>query len=61
MCSEPAIRAPFSGWASGVFRPRRHEARHFGFRDGDFLAPIGGEADVGDGVVGVCWSWAMQS
>ena len=36
----------------GIFGARRHQARHFGLGDGDLLAPEGGKADVGDGVVG---------
>ena len=36
----------------GVFGAGRHQARHFGLGDGDFLAAAVGEADVGDGVIG---------
>ena len=36
----------------GVFAAGRHQARHFGLGDGDFLAPERGEAEVGDGVIG---------
>ena len=36
----------------GIFRPRRHQARHFGLGDGDLLAPERGEAEVGDGGIG---------
>ena len=35
----------------GVFGAGGHQARHFGFGDREFLAAIGGKADVGDGVV----------
>jgi hypothetical protein len=31
-----------------VFGARRHQARHFGLRDGDFLAPPSGQSDIGD-------------
>ena len=48
----------------GVFGAGRHQARHFGLGDRDFLPPEGGKADIGDGVVGgfghgvmnSCWS-----
>ena len=40
MCSEPAMRAPLSGWLAAVFRARRHQARHLGLGDGDLLAAI---------------------
>jgi hypothetical protein len=51
MCSEPAMRAPFSGWAGGVFLADRHQARHFGFGNADFLLAPRGEADVGNEVI----------
>ena len=51
MCSDPAMRAPLSGCVVGVFGAGRHQARHFGLGDGDFLPPEGGKAEVGDGVV----------
>ena len=35
----------------GVFRPRRHQARHFGFRDGDLLSPECGKPNIGDSVI----------
>jgi hypothetical protein len=39
MCSEPAMRAPFSGCSRRRHTPRgSHQARHFGLGDGDFLA-----------------------
>ena len=41
----------------GVFRPRRHQARHFGLGDGDFLPPVSGKADIGDGVVDGFGHW----
>jgi hypothetical protein len=33
MCSEPVMRAPFSGCARAEFLAQRHQARHFGFGD----------------------------
>jgi hypothetical protein len=48
MCSEPVIRAPFSGWRRAEFFAQRHQARHFGFGDGDFGAAKFGQADIGD-------------
>ena len=35
----------------GVFGPRRHQARHFGFRDRDLFSPEGGKPKIGDGVI----------
>jgi hypothetical protein len=43
MCSEPAMRAPFSGLRA-VFLAQRHQARHFGFGDVEFLAAEIGQA-----------------
>ncbi len=37
--------------ALGVFGPGRHQARHLGFGDRNFLAAIVRELDVGDGVI----------
>ena len=51
MCSEPAMRAPLSGWRGGVLLADRHEAGHLGLGDRDFLAAPGGELEVGDVVV----------
>ena len=51
MCSEPVMRAPFSGWACGEFLADRHQAGHFGFGDADFLAAPVGQGQVGDDVV----------
>ena len=51
MCSEPVIRAPLSGLRRAVFLAQRHQARHFGFGDGDLVAAVFGEADVLDDVV----------
>jgi hypothetical protein len=51
MCSEPVMRAPCSGLARSEFRAHRHQARHLGFGDGDFLAPPLGETEVGNHVV----------
>ena len=42
----------FQRLRSCVFGARRHQARHFRFRDRDFLTAIVGELDVGDSVVG---------
>jgi hypothetical protein len=50
MCSEPVMRAPFRGWGS-EFLADRHQARHFGFGDLDFLVAPVGQLDVGDDVV----------
>ena len=36
---------------ASIFLAQRHQAGHFGFGDGDFLAPPVGERDVGDLVV----------
>ena len=52
MCSEPAIRAPLSGCEAAYSARVAIRPGHFGFGDGDFLPPEGGEADIGDGVVG---------
>ncbi len=52
MCREPAIRAPFSGLSLPNSARTRHQARHFGLGDLDFLAAPGGEGDVLDDVVG---------
>ena len=43
---------PFERLGLCVFLARGHQARHLGLGDCDFLAPEGGKADVGDGVVG---------
>ena len=37
--------------AIAIFLLERHQARHFLFRDGNFLMPPIGEADVGDLVI----------
>jgi hypothetical protein len=50
MCSEPAMRAPLSGCRLR-YSADRHQAGHFGFGDGDFLAAPVGERDVGDLIV----------
>src|SRR3546814_5429781 len=34
-----------------IFAAQRHQARHFGFGDVDFLAPESGEADVGNDII----------
>jgi hypothetical protein len=46
MCSEPAMRAPFSGCAFAELLAAGHQARHFGFGDLDFLAAEVGQRDV---------------
>ena len=48
MCSEPVMRAPFSGLRRAEFVAQRHQARHLGLGDLDLLAAEIGEADVGD-------------
>ena len=48
MCSEPVMRAPFSGCSRGVFLAHRHQARHLGLGHLDFLAAPIGETDVFD-------------
>ena len=45
------MRAPLSGWLLGIFGAGRHQARHFGLGDRDFLAAVVRELDVGDGVI----------
>ena len=42
----------FERLALGVFGAGRHQARHLGLGDGEFLAAIVGKLDVGDGVIG---------
>ena len=51
MCSDPAMRAPFSGLRCAELLAQRHQARHLGFGDGQFLAAEIGEGDVLDDVV----------
>ena len=51
MCNEPTIRAPFSGLLIAVFLAQRHEARHFGFGDVQFLAAKPGQRDVLDDII----------
>ncbi len=46
MCSEPVIRAPFSGFDPPNSCAQRHQARHLGLGDLDLLAAEIGEADV---------------
>ncbi len=53
MCSEPAMRAPFSGWVLAELGADGHQARHLGLGDVDLLAAPVGEADVLDDVVGL--------
>ena len=51
MCSEPAMRAPFSGCAGAEFGARRHQAGHLDLGDVEFLAAPIGEGDVLDDVI----------
>ena len=46
------MRAPFSGLRLAELGAQRHQARHLGLGDGDFLAAPLGEADVLDLVIG---------
>ena len=55
MCSEPMIRAPFSGCSAANSRADRHQAGHLVLGERDLLAPEGGEREVGDLEVGVAW------
>ena len=48
MCSEPVIRAPFSGCAAAYSRADRHQARHLVLGEHDLLAAELGEREVGD-------------
>ena len=52
MCSEPVMRAPFSGCAVGVLGADRHQARHLVLGEPDLLAAELGEREVGDLEVG---------
>ena len=45
------MRAPFSGCGWPIFGARGHQPRHFGLGDRDFLAPLFGKLDVGNGVI----------
>jgi hypothetical protein len=51
MCSEPTMRAPFSGFSGAVLLAQRHQARHFGFGDIELLAAEIGQLDIGDDIV----------
>ncbi len=53
MCSEPVIRAPFSGCCAAYSRAHRHQAGHLVLGERDLLAPELGEREVGDLEVGV--------
>ena len=48
MCSEPVMRAPFSGWRLRELLADRHQAGHLGLGDQDFLAAPIGQRQVGD-------------
>jgi hypothetical protein len=51
MCSEPVIRAPFSGCARAKLFAQRHQARHFRLGDGNLGAAKFGQTDVGDHII----------
>ena len=51
MCSEPAMRAPFSGLRLAELGAERHQPGHLGLGDVDLLAAEVGEGDVPDDVV----------
>ena len=51
MCSEPAMRAPLSGFVVAELRAQRHQARHLGLGDVELLAAEIGERDVLDDVI----------
>ena len=44
MCSEPVIRAPFSGWRVGELAAGRHQAGHLVLGEPDLLAAELGQA-----------------
>ena len=52
MCSDPVIRAPFSGCAVGVLAPGRHQTRHLVLGQPDLLAAERRQAQIGDLEVG---------
>ena len=52
MCSEPAMRAPFSGCLRGELLADRHQRRHLGLGDRDLLAAPVGEGEIGDLEIG---------
>ena len=51
MCSEPAIRAPASGWLGAELLAQRHQAGHLVLGEADLVAAELGEGQVGDLVV----------
>ena len=51
MCSEPAMRAPLSGWAGAVLLAQRHQAGHLVLGKAELVAAGLGEAQVGNLVV----------
>ena len=53
MCSEPVMRAPFSGCASAYSRADRHQAGHLVLGEHDLLAAELGKREVGDLEVGL--------
>ena len=48
MCSEPAMRAPASGFAAAVALAHRHQAGHLVLGERDLGAAVVGQAQVGD-------------
>ena len=60
MWRQPAMRAPASTWRCAELGAERHQSRHLGLGDGDFLAPPLGEREVLHPVVGaVLHSWFL--
>ncbi len=51
MCSEPVMRAPFSGCLGANSSRIGHQAGHFGLGNADFLAAPGGQRQVGNDVI----------
>ena len=54
MCSEPAIRAPRSGWLRAELLAQRHQAGHLVLGEPDLVAAELGQREVGDLVVARC-------
>ncbi len=52
MCSEPVMRAPFRGFCAPYSFAQRHQARHFGLGDLDFLPAPCRERNVLDLEIG---------
>ena len=51
MCSEPAMRAPLSGWAAAELLAQGHQAGHLVLGEADLVTAGLGEAQVGNLVV----------